>query len=243
MTNVERPNVNMQETAIRDTPVNGESCLENDGFSDIRLMFTAIAGVSTYRAKRNSESFFVKVASLLDENSILRLRGEWNLLSMLKSERVPGAYQPLSWTVHGEVAGMIFRDTGKFALKELYQKPLSTDSEWKLFLERIRSICLTLETCHALDIRHGNIRPEVILVDLYKDVSEIGAVQLTSWLFSSRLPIEFSFPSAAILSTSLSYVAPECTGRMNRSTDFRSDLYSLGVTMYQLVCGRLPFSG
>lgn len=40
----------------------------------------------------------------------------------------------------------------------------------------------------------------------------------------------------------LAYVAPEQTGRMNRSVDARSDLYSVGVTLYEMLTGTLPFA-
>jgi len=45
-----------------------------------------------------------------------------------------------------------------------------------------------------------------------------------------------------IIAGTLAYMAPEQTGRMNRSIDARSDLYSLGVTLYQMLTGRLPFA-
>ena len=41
--------------------------------------------------------------------------------------------------------------------------------------------------------------------------------------------------------TPLQYIAPECTGRMNRIVDYRADFYSLGITMYELCVGYLPF--
>jgi serine/threonine protein kinase len=45
-----------------------------------------------------------------------------------------------------------------------------------------------------------------------------------------------------ILEGSLPYISPEQTGRMNRPVDYRSDLYSLGITLYEIVTGHLPFS-
>ena len=48
-------------------------------------------------------------------------------------------------------------------------------------------------------------------------------------------------PPATIAGT-LAYMAPEQTGRMNRSIDSRSDLYALGVTFYQMLTGSLPFT-
>ena len=39
----------------------------------------------------------------------------------------------------------------------------------------------------------------------------------------------------------LAYISPECTGRINRMIDYRTDFYSLGITFYQLLCGKLPF--
>ncbi|MEZ4264771.1 MAG: AAA family ATPase [Myxococcota bacterium] len=46
-----------------------------------------------------------------------------------------------------------------------------------------------------------------------------------------------------VVAGTLPYMAPEQTGRMRRGVDFRSDLYSLGVTLYELLCGRAPFLG
>src|SRR5262249_43471134 len=51
-----------------------------------------------------------------------------------------------------------------------------------------------------------------------------------------------SFGSPAALEGTLRYMAPEQTGRMNRLVDSRADLYAFGVTLFELLTGRLPFT-
>jgi len=65
----------------------------------------------------------------------------------------------------------------------------------------------------------------------------------TGFGIASQLPRERQSPvPPEIIAGTLAYMAPEQTGRMNRSTDARSDLYSLGVTFYQMLTGALPFA-
>ena len=68
-------------------------------------------------------------------------------------------------------------------------------------------------------------------------------MRLTGFGIASRLPRERQAPEPPeVIAGTLAYMAPEQTGRMNRSIDSRSDLYALGVTFYQMLTGRLPFS-
>jgi hypothetical protein len=70
-----------------------------------------------------------------------------------------------------------------------------------------------------------------------------GTVWLTGFGIASQLPRESQAPAPPeIIAGTLAYMAPEQTGRMNRSIDARSDLYSFGVTLYQMLTGMLPFS-
>jgi serine/threonine protein kinase len=74
-------------------------------------------------------------------------------------------------------------------------------------------------------------------------VDDAGNVWLTGFGIASQLPREHQSPvPPEIIAGTLAYMAPEQTGRMNRSIDARSDLYSLGVTLYQTLTGGLPFA-
>ena len=68
-------------------------------------------------------------------------------------------------------------------------------------------------------------------------------MRLTGFGIASRLPREHPAPEPPeVIAGTLAYMAPEQTGRMNRSVDARSDLYALGVTLYQMLTGELPFT-
>ena len=68
-------------------------------------------------------------------------------------------------------------------------------------------------------------------------------MRLTGFGLASRLPRERQAPEPPeFIAGTLAYMSPEQTGRMNRSIDSRSDLYSLGVTFYQMLTGVLPFT-
>ena len=85
---------------------------------------------------------------------------------------------------------------------------------------------------------HKDIKPANILVD-----AASGGVWLTGFGIASRLPRERQAPAPPeVIAGTLAYMAPEQTGRMNRSIDARSDLYSLGVTFYEMLTGTLPFT-
>jgi serine/threonine protein kinase len=70
-----------------------------------------------------------------------------------------------------------------------------------------------------------------------------GGVRLTGLGVASRLPHQRQVPAPPeVIACTLAYMAPEQTGRMNRSVDSRSDLYALGVTLYEMLTGQLPFT-
>ena len=73
--------------------------------------------------------------------------------------------------------------------------------------------------------------------------SDTGQCWLMGFGIASRLPRERQAPDPIeSIAGTLAYMAPEQTGRMNRSIDSRSDLYALGVTLYEVLTGSLPFT-
>jgi serine/threonine protein kinase len=91
---------------------------------------------------------------------------------------------------------------------------------------------------HERGFIHKDIKPTNILVD-----SASGYVWLTGFGIASSLPRQRQAPEPPeVIAGTLAYMAPEQTGRMNRSIDSRSDLYSVGVTLYEMLTGVLPFT-
>jgi len=90
----------------------------------------------------------------------------------------------------------------------------------------------TLAMIHSHSILHRDLNPSNIVVN--RQTKEVKIIDFTH---ATKIPSEKS----TLADGTLAYMSPESTGRMNRSVDYRSDFYSLGVTLYELLTGRLPF--
>jgi len=106
------------------------------------------------------------------------------------------------------------------------------------FLRLAINLAAGLGKLHRRWLVHKDIKPTNILVDF-----ATHKVWFTGFGIASRLPRERQSPAPPeIIAGTLAYMAPEQTGRMNRSIDSRSDLYSLGITFYEMLTGVLPFN-
>jgi len=105
------------------------------------------------------------------------------------------------------------------------------------FLRVALGLARAVRRLHERGLVHRDIKPSNLFFD-----PAAGKVWLSGFGIASRLPRErqASGPPQEISGT-LAYMSPEQTGRLNRSVDARSDLYSVGVTLYQLLSGSLPF--
>ena len=111
--------------------------------------------------------------------------------------------------------------------------------ELGLFLRLAMALAAAAAEVHRRGVIHKNIKPAHVLVN-----AQTGQAWLTGFGIASRLHRERQSPEPPeFVAGTLAYMAPEQTGRMNRSIDSRSDLYSLGVTLYEMATGSLPFTG
>jgi PAS domain S-box-containing protein len=107
------------------------------------------------------------------------------------------------------------------------------------FLRLAIALSTAVSRVHERGLVHKDIKPTNVLVSSAKD-----QVWLTGFGIASRLPRQRQRPEPPeFIAGTLAYMSPEQTGRMNRSIDSRSDLYSLGIMLYQMLTGNLPFTG
>jgi predicted ATPase/serine phosphatase RsbU (regulator of sigma subunit)/tRNA A-37 threonylcarbamoyl transferase component Bud32 len=129
---------------------------------------------------------------------------------------------------------IILEDFGGDSLKELIADRSFTLKE---FLPLAIQIADSLSHIHTANIIHKDINPSNII---WEPVSK--HLKIIDFGISSRLPRENpTLRNPNQLEGTLAYISPEQTGRMNRTVDYRTDLYSLGVAFYELLTGQLPF--
>src|SRR6266850_7835483 len=188
--------------------------------------------IALYRGSGNGLAPILLVAA--EETSldcIQRLEHEY----ALKAELDAGwAARPVALTRYNDRLTLVLEDPGGAPLDRLLGRPLAVSH----FLRIAIPLAGALRGVHERGLIHKDIKPANILVD-----TASGGVWLTGFGITSRLPRERQAPvPPEVIAGTLAYMAPEQTGRMNRSVDSRSDLYALGVTFYEMLTGQLPFT-
>jgi PAS domain S-box-containing protein len=181
------------------------------------------------RQRGNAGSVLVLVAERPISGTLKRLEHEYALAADLDPR---WAARPVALTRHDGHAALVLDDGGSEPLDLMLGRPL----ELTRFLPLGISLAIALGQVHRRGLIHKDIKPANVLVDA------AGSVRLTGFGIASRLAREHQAPAPPeVIAGTLAYMAPEQTGRMNRSIDSRSDLYSLGVTLYEMLAGDLPF--
>ncbi|MCL1475185.1 hybrid sensor histidine kinase/response regulator [Argonema antarcticum] len=203
-----------------------------------RLIESIHTGVRTviYRAQRESDLSSAIVKTLLAEyptlEDITRLRHEYKILQHLNIEGIVKAY---SLENYGNGLAVILEDFGAESLKNLINSQAIPVFS---FLSIAIQLASAIAELHKNHIIHKDIKPHNIIITPSKE-----QVKIIDFSISSRLDRENSTLSHPdLLEGTLAYMSPEQTGRMNRSIDYRTDFYSLGVTFYEMLTGQLPFN-
>jgi predicted ATPase/signal transduction histidine kinase len=166
--------------------------------------------------------------------SLRRLEHEYSLAAELKPE---WAAHPLALTRDEGRTILVLTDPGGEPLDLVIERNQGHPLDLTRALRISIGLATALGQMHRHGLIHKDIKPANVLVD------DAGNVWLTGFGIASQLPHERQEPAPPeIIAGTLAYMAPEQTGRMNRSIDTRSDLYSLGVTLYQMLTGALPFT-
>jgi PAS domain S-box-containing protein len=188
-----------------------------------------------YRGRNHEDLSQVLVLAPAREGAgpegLKRLEHEYSF----KAELDPAwAARPIAITFHWNRPVLVLEDPGGIPLDQL----LGQASDLGSSLRRAISLATAIGHLHFRGIVHKDIKPANVLVD-----SAYDKAWLVGFGIASRLPRERQSPDAPeFIAGTLAYMAPEQTGRMNRSTDSRSDLYSYGVTLYEMLTGWLPFT-
>ena len=188
-----------------------------------------------YRGIRelDNQSVIFKVLKqdYLTVNELTRYKQEYEITSSLNLEGIVKAY---SLEPYQRTLIIIFEDFGGVSLAQLLNEQPLTLLE---FLKITIQITEILSAIHRANIIHKDINPSNIV---FNPATE--QLKLIDFGISTVLSRENpTLKNPNVLEGTLPYMSPEQTGRMNRSLDYRTDFYSLGVTFYELLTNKLPF--
>lgn len=163
---------------------------------------------------------------------LYQLKNEYRVLEKLGGDYVIKAYEFINFEASFAI---VLEDFGGITLSQYFdESPLTLKEHLRLSLE----ICKCLDFVHKNQMIHKDINPSNILFN-----PQTRKIKLIDFGISSEHVYETSPAlNPNILTGTLPYMSPEQTGRMNRSIDYRTDFYSLGVTLYEMACGKLPFA-
>lgn len=161
------------------------------------------------------------------------LRREHAILSALD---IPGVVKAVAFDDRPGSPILFLQDAGPENLAAWLRKQ-SRLIDTSQFLTFAIAIASTVAELHARSLIHRDIAP-------FNLVADASGEHLTLVDFDSAI----STAAVALHTTpdrlegALAYMAPEQTGRLNRVVDHRADLYSVGITLYEMLCGAVPFS-
>ncbi|OCQ96670.1 hypothetical protein BCD67_16260 [Oscillatoriales cyanobacterium USR001] len=196
---------------------------------------------TVYRGIRQDDNQPVILKFLKEDyptpSELTRYKQEYEITRNLNLDGVIKAYE---LKPHQMTFCIIFEDFGASSLKQLMNECREAGTR-AFTLEEFLSIAMKtteiLSSIHTANIIHKDINPANIILN-----PETGQLKIIDFGISTQFNRENpTLKNPNVLEGTLAYISPEQTGRMNRSLDYRTDFYSLGVTFYELLTGKLPF--
>ncbi|MEO8138356.1 MAG: sigma 54-interacting transcriptional regulator [Gemmatimonadota bacterium] len=190
---------------------------------------------AVYRARRQSDGASVIVKALLDEfPSAVDTAGLRREFAILQALEFPGIARAIALETHDGRPSLVLEFAGESTLKELI---LRHQLDLGSALAIARQLAEALALLHQAGIVHKDVNPNNVIV-----ATGTGQATLTDFGIASRARSEPQRPGVPhLIEGTLAYMSPEQTGRMNRDLDYRTDMYSLGATFYEMLTGRVPF--
>ena len=190
----------------------------------------------TYRANRleDDKSVLIKIpyADYPSLQTISRLEQEYELTSIVDGDNI---LAPLELLKVENGMALVAHDFGGVPLTgQLQGRAMPLADCLRIGIQLAEGV----GALHRTQFIHNDISPDTIFVNPTTKHTKICSFDLVSELVWST---DFA-GSHEILDGRLAYVSPEQTGRMNRAVDQRSDLYSLGAVLYEMLTGAPPFS-
>ena len=157
---------------------------------------------------------------------------------IIRSLNLPGVVQAYSLEQYDRTLAIVLEDFGGESLKRLMHSGPFTLSESLSFAIQIADI---LGDIHSANIIHKDINPANIVFNRSTNQLKIIDFGIASVFAPEKLTEQPALKNPHVLEGTLAYISPEQTGRMNRTLDYRTDYYSLGATLYEMVTRQLPF--
>ncbi|MEG4912508.1 AAA family ATPase [Microcoleus sp. B7-D4] len=197
-----------------------------------------------YRGIRSCDQQPVAIKLLRNDfpsfNELVHFRNQYVIA---KNLNIPGTVKAYSLESYHNRYALVMEDFGGISLCS-YLASLASDSNETLeglpvneFLPMAIQIANALDGLHRHHVIHKDLKPANILIN--PTSKEVKLIDLSIASLLPRETQEIQNPN--VLEGTLPYISPEQTGRMNRGIDYRTDFYSLGVTFYELLTGKLPF--
>ncbi|MCE9600414.1 MAG: serine/threonine-protein kinase PknK, partial [Spirochaetia bacterium] len=192
--------------------------------------------IGVYRGQRLSDGIPVIARAIRarypEPREMARMRRDFEISSLLK---ISGILPALGLYPYGAGLAIVFQDMGGVPLVSVREMGASNLPG---FLQLALGITRILADLHKNRIVHKDINPHNILLN-----EKTNELRITEFGISSTLTRENPvLLTPDRIEGTLAYISPEQTGRMNRTVDYRADFYSLGITFYQILTGKLPFT-